>query len=289
MKFWQCLAMLDMDELPTLARHAEALGFEGITLSEHLITFSQQYDSYDYSDNNLIRWYPQTHWPDPWVAIGALSQVTRSLLFMTSVAVLPMRDPFSLAKSISTAARLSGERVIVGGGIGWQKTEFELVGQDFHTRGRRCDEMLDLMQQLWTGQPVSHEGEFYRFPSLQMSPGTRQPVPIYIGGFSEAALARAARHDGWVGAQHSLAELEQMVTTLLRLRREAGLDADSFGIATGLNDYSEASFNRCAELGVTRIYRDAFCDGNGMASRMSLDDKLRSMDQFASQFLRDSG
>jgi probable F420-dependent oxidoreductase len=285
MKHWQCIAMLDMDELPTLARHAEDLGFEGVSLGEHLITFSEQYEDYAYSKNNMIRWYPETHWPDPWVQIAALAQVTERLRFLTSVYVLPLHTPFDVAKSISTAANISRERVILGAGIGWQKSEFELVGQDFHTRGRRCDEMLEVMQKLWSGEPVSHQGEFYRFPSLQMSPGLAEPLPIYIGGFSEAAIKRAARHDGWIGGQHEMAEVEALVPQLLAERSRQGRADDPFDICLGLYDPSPENIARCEALGVSKLYREAFCDANGMASRMTLEEKLRDMEAFASRHL----
>ncbi len=286
MKHWQSLAMIDMKELPRLARHAEELGFEGITLAEHLITFSEQYESYDYSKDNLIRWYPGTHWPDPWVQIGALSQVTSTLKFLTSVYVLPMHDPFEAAKSIGTAANLCEGRMSLGVGVGWQKSEFELVSQRFETRGRRCDEMLDVMTKLWTGEPVAHEGEFFQFPNLQMSPGLEQPLPIYIGGFSPPALQRAARHDGWVGGQHEMDELEQMLGLLQDYRaRQDHAVGDDYEICVGLYDPSDENMARCEELGVTQLYRHAFCDEAGMASRMSLDEKLRDMDAFAGRYL----
>ena len=85
MRWWQGLSMLDMKELPALARHAEDLGFEGITLGEHLVTLQEQYEACDYIQNGLIRWYPETDWPDPWVEIGALSQIMTKLKFLTTV------------------------------------------------------------------------------------------------------------------------------------------------------------------------------------------------------------
>lgn len=286
MKFWQCLAMLDMEELPTLARHAEDLGFEGITLGEHLITFAEQYEHYDYSKNSQIRWYPETHWPEPWVQIGALSQVTTTLKFLNTLYVLPLRDPFHAAKLISTAANLCDGRLILGAGIGWQKSEFELVGQNFHDRGKRTDEMLAVMKQLWTGESVTYQGDYYQFPALQMSPALKHPLPICIGGFSEAALQRAARNDGWVGAQHEMDDIEKLIPALRHFREQAGLPWESFEIALGLYDNSAANLERCRELGVTMLYREAFCDENGMASTMTLDEKLRDMEQFAKQYIQ---
>ncbi len=286
MRWWQCLSMLDMKELPRLAQHAEELGFEGITLGEHLVTFATQYDHYDYSRNDLIRWYPETDWPDPWVQIGALSQRTTRLKFLTTVYVLPLRDPFNAAKAIATAANLSEGRVLLGVGVGWQATEFEVVGHDFKSRGRRTDEMLALMEKLWTGKSISHEGEFYTIPPLQMAPGLDHPLPILIGGTSPSALERAARHDGFTGAQHDLPELERMIEGLRRARAAHGLSMEHFEIATGLYDYGERSVARCEELGVTILLRDSYCDENGKATKLSLDEKLDNMETFAKQWLR---
>ena len=152
MKYWQVMALVDMDELPVLARKAEEFGFEGVALADHLVTFETQYQAYDYSQDATVLWYPETHWPDPWVEIGALSQVTTALKFMTTVYVLPMRDPFSAAKAIATAARLSDNRVVLGAGIGWQKSEFDLAGHKFADRGNRTDEMLDIIARLMAGE-----------------------------------------------------------------------------------------------------------------------------------------
>ena len=285
MKFWQCLAMIDMDELPVLAKHAEDLGFEGITLGEHLITFSEQYEQYDYSKNSMIRWYPHTHWPDPWVQTTLLASCTKTLKFLNSLYVLPMRDPFNAAKTISTVENLFPGRIMLGAGIGWQKSEFDIVGQDFHTRGKRTDEMIDVMKQLWTGLPVEHHGEFYDFPRLQMSPGLKAELPIVVGGFSPAALRRAAHNDGWIGGQHDMADVEAMVSGLKTERLKLGREMENFHVAVGLYEATKENFQRCEELGVTILYREAFCDKNGMASTMTLDEKLRDMEAFANQHL----
>ncbi|MBW2427112.1 MAG: TIGR03619 family F420-dependent LLM class oxidoreductase [Deltaproteobacteria bacterium] len=285
MRWWQCLSMLDMKELPALARHAEDLGFEGITLGEHLVTFQEQYEAYDYSQNGLIRWYPETDWPDPWVEIGALSQITTKLKFLTTVYVLPLRDPFSAAKAIATAANLCEGRLWLGLGVGWQETEFELVGQPFRNRGRRTDEMIELMKALWTGEPVSFEGEFYHLPALQMSPAVEYEVPILIGGNSQRAFERAARHQGLTAAQHEMDEVEAIVGGLRKAREANGASLENFEIALSLYDFDEGNIDRCAEMGVTVLYRDAFCDEKGMASKMTLEEKLRDMDAFASRNL----
>jgi len=114
-----------------------------------------------------------------------------------------------------------------------------------------------------------------------MSPGLYYQLPIYVGGFAEAALRRASRQNGWIGGQHGMEELEQLVPALLAHRQASGLSVAGFDLCVGLYDQSESNIKRCKELGVTGVYRHAFCDENGMASRMSLDDKLRDMERFA--------
>src|SRR5258708_113541 len=101
MKFWHVIALTDMEELPVLCRKAEELGFEGVSLADHLVTFASQYQPYDYHEGAVVPWYPETHFTDPWVEIGALSQHTTRLKFMTTVYILPMRDPFSAAKAMT--------------------------------------------------------------------------------------------------------------------------------------------------------------------------------------------
>lgn len=286
MKFWQVMALVDVDELPELCRKAERFGFEGMALGEHLVTFESQYQAYDYSRDAAVLWYPETHWPDPWVEIGALSQVTTTLKFMSTVYVLPMRDPFSAAKAVSTAARLSGNRVIMGAGIGWQASEFALVDRNFHDRGARTDEMLEVMQRLMSGEVVEFHGRFFDFPRLQMSPGVTRPVPILIGGRSPAAYRRAARFGGWIGAQYQAEDVPEIVAALTAERAAIGKSLDGFEIQLNLYDYSADTMKRVEEMGVTQIHRAAWLDENGRASRMTLQEKIDDMERFAERFMR---
>ena len=286
MKFWQCMALVDMDQLPTLCQKAEELGFEGMSIGDHWITFESQYQAYDYSKDSAVLWYPETHFPDPWVAIGALSQVTTRLKFMTTVYVLPMRDPFSAAKAISTAIRYSNDRVVLGVGIGWQASEFALAGQAFENRGKRADEMLDIIQRLMTGEVVDYHGQFYDFPKLQMSPGITKPVPILVGGRSPAAYRRAARFDGWIGAQYRPEEIPPIAAALKTERAALGKADAPLEIQVNLYDYSADTIKRAEDSGVTQIHKSAWLDENGRASRMSLEDKIGDMERFAERFIR---
>ena len=197
MKFWQSLAFVEMDQMVELARFCEDLGFHGVSYGDHLVTTKDQVDEYLYRDSGNIFWNPDTHWPDPWVMTAALAQATSRLHFLSTIYILPLRDPLSAAKALSTAAVLSHNRVTLGAGVGWQKAEFEMTGQDFHTRGKRADEMLQIIPRLLSGEMTEFHGKYYDIPPVKMSPGTGKPLPIMIGGYAPAAMRRACPMAGW--------------------------------------------------------------------------------------------
>jgi probable F420-dependent oxidoreductase len=199
MEFWLSAAFCDVGELTGLARAAERLGYDTLAVSDHI--FHADYESaYPYSRTGRPPYGPDTEWPDVWVAIATMAAVTTRLNLATNVYVAPARDLFTVAKAVATAAALSGDRVRFGVGAGWCEDEFRQTGQDFHTRGSRLDEMLPALRTLWRGGTVEHHGRWYDFGPLSIAPVPADPVPVYVGGDSDAALRRTARlADGWIG------------------------------------------------------------------------------------------
>jgi alkanesulfonate monooxygenase SsuD/methylene tetrahydromethanopterin reductase-like flavin-dependent oxidoreductase (luciferase family) len=190
---------------------------------------------------------------DPWVLVGALSQATERLKFVTTVYIPAMRDPYSAAKAIGTAACLSGGRVELGVGVGWCAEEFDLLGQQFARRGKRTDEMLELMKALWQPGWTEFEGEFYRTPRLEMTP-TPPKIPIYAGGLSDVALRRAARNDGWIGDLIGLDQAIASVDRIRQLRAERGLTMDGFTVITPLTDaFTPEHYERAEAAGISAI------------------------------------
>src|SRR5690606_12062134 len=112
----------------------------------------------------------------------AAGAVTERLRFVTSIYVAALRSPYQVAKSVGTAAALTGGRVSLGVGVGWCEEEFDLLGQDFATRGRRTDEAIDLMRELWQPGWTEREGEHYPTPRLTMRPTPPSPIPVLVGG-----------------------------------------------------------------------------------------------------------
>lgn len=199
----------------TLVPELERLGFDGITLPDHLFVTADIDGRYPYSADGKPPFEMDTPWPDPLVLIAALGQVTTRLRFMISVQLIALRHPVVLAKAAATTARICNGRLSLGVGVGWLKDEFDVIGVDFHRRGAITDEAIDVMQKLWQPGVAAYDGRFFSFPSLRMEPDP-PTIPIVIGGDSDAALRRAVRRgDGYLLPTRSL---DGVPDTLARLR-----------------------------------------------------------------------
>ena len=278
MKFYVSSAFLEAGEIVEIAKAADDLGYEGMAIPDHVVNLETLSTPYPYTPDGERRWQPFTDWLDPWVLVGALSQVTERIKFVTTVYIPAMRDPYSAAKAIGTAAVLSGGRVELGIGVGWCEEEFDLLGQPFAKRGKRTDEMLELMKELWKPGWTEFEGEFYRTPRLEMTP-TPPPIPIYGGGLSDIALRRAARNDGWIGDLISLDQAIASVQRIRELRAEKGLTMDGFPVITPLNDaFLPEHYQRAQEGGIHAVLTMPwvfYCGPTG-----SLKDKIDGMRRF---------
>lgn len=253
MRVYVSTAFLDTRQAIEIARAADELGYEGIAIPDHVVNLETLQTPYPYTKDGSRRWQAFTDWPDPWVMIGAIALVTTRLRFVTTVYLPAMRDPYSAAKSIGTAAVLAGGRLELGVGVGWCREEFELLGQRFEKRGKRTDEMLALMKQLWAPGWTEFSGDFYTAPRMEMEP-TPPPIPVYVGGLSDIALRRAARHDGWIGDLISTEQALERIAALRRLRSEKGLDMQGFEVITPLTDaFTPEHYARAEAGGITGI------------------------------------
>jgi probable F420-dependent oxidoreductase len=253
-KFVVSAAFNDPDHLLELAVCAEECGFEAMAFPDHVVHPEKLDTPYPYTPDGSRRWQAFTPWVDPWVAIGACAAVTTRLRFTNNVFVLAMRNPFLAAKAIATASVLSRGRVTLTLGVGWSNIEYTLLGQDFKTRGKRTDEMIDVLRKLWTGEMVSHAGRYYRFDALEANPVPPVRVPIWVGGISDAALRRAARNDGWLSDLQTSAEIEACIATIRRHRAEHGLEGEPFDVMASASDaFTLDGYRRLARAGVTHV------------------------------------
>ena len=283
MRFSVSLAFQPVEHLVPLAHAADELGYHAISVPDHVVDLEELATPYPYTADGSRRWAPETPWPDPWVLIGALSAVTTRIRFFTSVYVPALRSPFQVAKTVGTAAVLSGGRVSLGIGIGWCREEFELMGQEFGDRGRRTDEALDLIRALWEPGWTEFSGDFYDAPRLNMDPSPAARIPIFVGGLSEVAFARAARHDGWVGDLYTIEEAAAHAARLAELRAEAGATGD-FSVITALTDaFLPEHFATAEERGITDVWTMPWAYYHGREA--TLEQKLEGMERFANDVI----
>jgi probable F420-dependent oxidoreductase len=278
MKFYVSSAFLNTREIIEIAKAADELGYDGIGIPDHVVNVETLQTPYPYTKDGERRWQPFTDWPDPWVLAGALAQVTPRLRFVNTVYIPAMRNPYSAAKAIGTAAVLASGRIELGIGVGWCREEFALMGEQFDARGKRTDEMIELMRALWAPGWTEFDGEFYQTPRLEMQP-TPPPIPVYVGGLSDAALRRAARNDGWIGDLITSEHAIEAVGKLRELRLEKGLTMRDFTILTPLTDaFTTADYQRVEDAGVTGIITMPWMFYSG--PQATLDDKIDGMQRF---------
>ena len=287
MRFSISTAFLPTEQLVEIAKAADQLGYDSLAMPDHVVDLETLRTPYPYTPDGARRWGFEAEWPDPWVLAGALSTVTTTLRFFTSVYVPAARNPFQVAKSVGTAAVLSGNRVALGVGIGWCEEEFELLEQSFRTRGRRTDEGLALVKELWKPGWTEFSGDFYAAPRLVMEPTPTAPIPIYVGGLSEVAFARAARHDGWVGDMYRTDEAIGWAQRLAEVRRDQGVAGpgdDRFAVIVALTDaFLPEHFARAEEGGVTDCMTMPWMYYYGTDATLA--QKLAGMERFADEVI----
>jgi probable F420-dependent oxidoreductase len=290
MEFWLGAAFVDVNELGGVARAADRLGYDVLALSDHIF-FTDYTSAYPYSRSGRPRWNSGTHWPDVWVTIGALSAATERLRLATNVYVAPARDVFTVAKAVSTAAVLSGNRIRFGVGAGWCEDEFRQTGQDFATRGRRLDEMIAVLRKLWAGGTVEHHGDAFDFGPLSISPVPGEPIPVYVGGDSEPALRRAARlGDGWIGNRiYTEDELTDVLGRLERHLRGYGRSLDDIQVIAPLRALPDpGTYKRCADRGLNGTMCAPWWTPTPEEQdryRPGLDLKIATMERFAADVI----
>jgi len=201
------------DAIRRAALQAEALGFADVWVSEHIIL------------PKAAPYPPSPAFYEPILTLTWAAAVTNRVGLGTSVIVLPMHHPVPMAKQIATLQCLSGGRVIFGIGVGWLEAEFAALGAPFRERGRRMDESIALMRALWSQDPVSFETRAVpaEIADMRMQPPPSHTIPIWVGGSSEPALARAVRLcDGWHGTRLTPEKAAPIVERLRRERPEPG-------------------------------------------------------------------
>lgn len=197
---------------------------------------------------------------EPLVLFGFLAACTSTVELVTSVLILPQRQTVLVAKQAAEVAILSGNRLKLGVGTGWNAVEYQALNEDFRTRGRRQAEQVELMRRLWAEDAFSFDGEFHTIDRAAILPRPTAPIPVLFGGSAPAAIERCARlGDGWMPLGSPNEKSAERIARLRRLRAEAGLTWEGFAIqaqaqyAGGDPDRWVAHAAKWRELGATHL------------------------------------
>ena len=211
-----------------LARAIEQIGYDHIDIFDHVVM------GFPGEGRPPGPYNPAMPILEALMGLSYMAAVTSRVTLGTEVLVLPQREPTLVAKQVSTLDTLSGGRVRLGIGVGWQESEYEAMGADFHTRGARMDEAIALMRAYWSDAQVEYSGKHYRAHAMAMEPKPPQGrrLPIWIGGYSEAAFRRVGRlGDGWLASRVTDAEdAKRALDSIRRHAEAAGRDPISIGL-----------------------------------------------------------
>ena len=237
------------------ATAAEGLGFESVWLPEHVVfPLEMRGELVPGEEHPPVP--AQTPVFDAPAYLSYLAGLTHRIRLGTHVYLMGLRHPFISARAFATLDQVSGGRAEVGVGAGWLLTEWEALGLDPATRGRRLDESIDVCKRLWTEPTVEHHGEFFDFPPVAFEPKpVQQPhPPVVVGGESERALKRAAtRGDGWIGMEHTPESAGTQVARLRRYLADAGRSSDRFEVTVGGPVRARSDIERWEDAGVDRL------------------------------------
>lgn len=245
----------DPRALDLIGRQVEALGFDYLLMYDHVV-------GAEHADRDPPLWnlgpYTDKHpFHEPLISFAYLAGITRTLGFATGVMILPQRQTVLVAKQAAEIALLSGGRLRLGVGTGWNHVEYTALGQSFTDRGARLSEQIGFLRRLWTEPLLSFDGRFDRMERGNILPRPSRPVPIWCGGFTEPAFRRAARMaDGFIfagpldGALAAWRRLQEML-------EEEGRSIGAFGAEYMLQDASGSGLGVAEGREAAARWRDA--------------------------------
>jgi probable F420-dependent oxidoreductase len=217
----------DVRAVRAYGERVEELGFTHVLAYDHVVGADPQVHTGWNGPYDV-----HTTFHEPFVLFGYLAAATTSLELVTGVIILPQRQTVLVAKQAAEVDLLSAARFRLGVGIGWNKVEYEALGEDFATRGKRFEEQIELLRRLWTEQSVTFHGRFHHVTGAGLAPlPLQRPIPVWIGAMSPRAYQRAGRlADGWFPQMEPGPQLDEARETVNRAAVEAGRDPASIGM-----------------------------------------------------------
>lgn len=285
------------DRIRRLAQRAEALGFDSVWVTDHVVIPTRVESAYPYGPPGSFNPRTRGTYYEALTTMAWVAGATERVRIGVSVLVVPNRNPVLTAKQIATLDNLSGGRIILGIGVGWMAEEFEALGvSHFHRRGRATDEYIRLFRALWSGGPTAFEGEFYSLREVICQPTPARPggPPIWVGGNGTPAMRRTVElGSAWHAIRLSADELRAKHEQMRAFAAERGKPAPDLttrcslgpgGALTGSGEYEldgdpaaiAATLDRYAAAGCTDVMFDLF-------PRDSTEAMLETMERFATE------
>ena len=255
MRFSYAESMIDPSFYAPLARAAEEAGYHSMVIPDS-ICYPLHADSvYPYSPDGTREFLEGKPFVEPFSLIPALGAVTSRIRFTTFVVKMPIRNPLLLAKQATSTAVLTGNRLGLGVGTSPWREDYDLLGVDWASRGRRMDESIAILRGLAAGGYFEHHGQCFDLPPVQIAPVPTEPIPVLVGGHSDTALRRAARlGDGWMHGGGDPADLPRLLGRLTDFRSEADQAARPFEVhVISADAYTADGVRRLEEQGVTDV------------------------------------
>jgi len=254
MRFHHGESMTAISNYIPLAQAAESNGYAGFAIPDSLIYPQESDTQYSYTADGGRTFLENKPFIESFILAAALGAATQKLEFTTNVVKLPVRPPLYSAKLAASVAALTNNRFNFGVGLSVWPEDFEVMGVPYEKRGKRFDECIAIVRGLTNGGYFGFEGEFYKLRPVKINPVPTKPIPILIGGHSDAALKRAARNDGWVYAGGGVEALAPYIPKLAEARREAGTEKAPFRLfATDMGNATVDTVKRYQDLGVTDL------------------------------------
>jgi len=216
----------DPSAIRDLAQTAEQLGFSYVLAYDHVVGVNPDRAGWDGPYDF------RTPFQSPLLLFSFMAGVTEKLGFATGILILPQRQTALAAKQAATLDVLSAGRLRLGVGVGWNEPEYTALGKNYHDRGRRIEEQVQVLRALWTNPLVTYTGNWHSIPEAGINPlPVQQPIPIWFGGHAEVVLQRAAKlADGWMPNYRSADEAQPALAKLDRFLEHAGRDRSKFGL-----------------------------------------------------------
>lgn len=286
MRFTLMLGLGGYQDYQALAVAAEESGLSSISMPDSIFYPSITESEYPYLSTAAVRQaLDGVPVIEPFVAMAQMAAATKTLRFYPGVMKVPVRQPLLLAKSLSSLAVVSNNRISLGAGLSPWKEDFTYNGVEFEKRGKLMDECIAIIRGAMSGEYFEFHSEHYDFGPMKMSPVPERPVPILVGGHAKPALRRAARlGDGWISANSDYDSLKSMVAQLDEFRKEYGTDSnEKFEIhLLDSNARTLDDFCRLRDLGATDICLSLW---SGYEENLDLQRKLDSVRRFGEEII----